>query len=323
MKNQNEFNHYSLKTPSMSVLGTNVEEASTTEEVIKIAHMDYHIEKIQNYIHIDGEEVETPSFSIVRRDNNDILAANLLGKYEVLQNKELFKFLDKIVINENDITYNRAGVLGKGEVVFIVAKLPGYINIKGSGDVIDKYVIIGSSHNGSMGLDIRFVNIRPRGNNLMNFSVGLKNNKVNLRHTLNIANKLSKVPDIVGLQTLYNESFKNAIDRMADRQMTSSEIKEVVDGTFLTPGDLKLIKEGEKLSTRKQNTMDDIYQSLEKAPGQEDYRGSALWVLNGITSYFQNVKEYRNESRKMRGIMIDGEEHKLSQKAFNKLSYMS
>ncbi|MFR1445981.1 DUF932 domain-containing protein, partial [Acinetobacter baumannii] len=77
----------------------------------------------------DGSEVVSKSsFYTYRPDTNAILGDRLGKDYEVVQNIDAFSFFDAIVGGEG-IQYETAGALGKGEKIFITAKLPGYIKV--------------------------------------------------------------------------------------------------------------------------------------------------------------------------------------------------
>ena len=90
--------------------------------------------------------VEVPNcYATIRTDTEQVLG--VVGKdYEVVQNADAFSFFDAIVGGDG-ILYETAGALGKGERIFITAKLPGYIRV-GSDDVIEKYLFLSISHDG-------------------------------------------------------------------------------------------------------------------------------------------------------------------------------
>jgi hypothetical protein len=52
------------------------------------------------------------------------------------------------------------------------------------------------------------------------------------------------------------------------------------------------------ISTKKANVLDDILNAIEVGVGQHKHRGSALWLLNGLTTYYQNEREFRTPDAK-------------------------
>lgn len=311
---------FSLKEIPWHGLGQIVEEAKTSDEVIKLAHLDWEVAKVPNYIKVGDQFIENGSFSTVRTDTNEILGNILLKGYTPMQNKEVFEFSDSIVMSKEDITYETAGALGKGETIFVSAKLPGYIRIAGTDDIIEKYLLIYKGHSGAIPFTAQFTNIRVVCNNTLSAAMAQRSHRVYIRHTANSAVRLSQAKEILGLETVYNDSFQEALNRMSKVKVTDEKVKQVIHSLFMTPDELKLWMSGGTIGTRKQNGLDLVFESLEVAPGQDLHKGTALWLFNGVTSYMQNVREYKTADRKMGNLLLQGWEQATTQKAFNMLS---
>lgn len=70
----------------------------------------------------------------------------MVGKdYQVVQNRDVFSF--DAIVGGGVIQYETAGALGKGERIFITAKLPSYIKV-GKEDLIEQYLFLTTSHDG-------------------------------------------------------------------------------------------------------------------------------------------------------------------------------
>ena len=83
----------------------------------------------------------------------------MVGKdYQVVQNRDAFSFFDSIVEGEG-ILYETAGALGKGERLFVTAKLPNYIWV-GNDDLIEKYLFLTTSHDGFGAITAAFTPVR-------------------------------------------------------------------------------------------------------------------------------------------------------------------
>lgn len=311
---------FSLKEIPWHGLGQIVEEAKTSDEVIKLAHLDWEVAKVPNYIKVGDQFIENGSFSTVRTDTNEILGNILLKGYTPMQNKEVFEFSDSIVMSKEDITYETAGALGKGETIFVSAKLPGYIRIAGTDDIIEKYLLIYKGHSGAIPFTAQFTNIRVVCNNTLSAAMSQRSHRVYIRHTANSSTRLAQAREILGLETVYNDSFQEALNRMSKVKVTDEKVKQVIHSLFMTPDELKLWMSGGTIGTRKQNGLDLVFESLEVAPGQDLHKGTALWLFNGVTSYMQNVREYKTADRKMGNLLLQGWEQATTQKAFNLLS---
>jgi hypothetical protein len=90
--------------------------------------------------------------------------------------------------NQSEFVFNNgvkiicmtANVLGKGETVFITAKLPNYIRVGKSDDVIEKYLLLTMSHDGSASIQAMFTPIRVVCNNTLTAAIKQSKNKVSI-----------------------------------------------------------------------------------------------------------------------------------------------
>lgn len=310
---------YLLKEKAWHGLGQVVEEAKTSEEVIKLAHLDWEVKKTPNFTFINDQYVETGSISTYRSDNNSILGNRMTDRYEVMQNKQAFEYMDSLVMCDKDIQYQTAGALNDGKVTFVTAKLPKYLRIKGSDDIIEQYLLLTNTHDASAPLMVCFTPIIVVCNNTLNAAFRSNSNSVIIRHTQSLTNRLAEGRHILNLQMEYSDKLQEVLTHLTHVKVNDTLAKQIIQKTFLTSEELAKLSKGEDLSTRKANTMADILGAINNAPGQDLHRGTALHVYNGITSYFQNVKSYKSDSRKMQGVMINGQEMMESQKALNLL----
>lgn len=107
----------------------------------------------------------------MRTDNDAVIGA--VGKdYQIVQNRDAFSFFDSMVSGDG-ILYETAGAFGKGERIFITAKLPDYIRV-GNDDLIEKYLFLTTSHDGSGSITAAFMPIRIVCNNTLNAAMNNK-----------------------------------------------------------------------------------------------------------------------------------------------------
>ncbi len=137
-------------------LGTQLNEPATAELAIEAAGLDYRVE-LRSLTANDGIPVPKRK-AVVRTDSNDVLG--VVGtSYQPIQNHQCFGFLDSVVA-DGRMRYHTAGALGKGEKIWMLAKLPGEIRIKDSVDVTEQYLLLSNSHDGSSSLRVFFTPIR-------------------------------------------------------------------------------------------------------------------------------------------------------------------
>jgi phage/plasmid-like protein (TIGR03299 family) len=102
----------------------------------------------------------------------------------------MLSFFDAIV-GGGGILYETAGALGKGERIFIIAKLPDYINV-GNNDLIEQYLFFTTSHDGSGSITAAFTPVRIVCNNTLNAALRKQSNSIKIRHTVNAKERLEE-----------------------------------------------------------------------------------------------------------------------------------
>ncbi|MCW3089529.1 MAG: alpha/beta hydrolase [Ferruginibacter sp.] len=189
-KQQHSF--FSVKETAWHKLGQVIADYPTSKEALKFAGLDFEVIKRPNIHRLDnGDElISNNSFFTCRSDNNAILGDRLGADYEVVQNTEAFAFFDAIVGGDG-IQYETAGALGKGEKIFITAKLPGYIKV-GKDDLVEKYLFLTTSHDGYGSITAAFTPIRIVCANTLSAAMQRHSNSIKIRHTANAKDRLEQ-----------------------------------------------------------------------------------------------------------------------------------
>ena len=358
-ESKNTYSFYSLKELAWHCLGQIVEEAQTPEEVIRLANMDYEValapmyasfipagthrvlsvdegflcQKIENDHVI--EEILVPKkgskvndvFATYRTDNYTVLGT-VGSRYEPVQNTEAIDFIYNVCKNSNivkpeDVIIETAGVLGKGERIFVTAKLPSYELV---GDQMDKYILFTTSHDGSGSIQACFTDIRVVCNNTLNAALRNCTNLQRFKHTKNVQNAMEKGV-ILMRQSLAYSATASEIFTEADKKMIKDvDVLDYLTDLICTPTEkIDVMKNSvgsvirgteEVVSTRKLNKLVEMRNFIESGVGQDTHRGSLLWVYNGVTSYLNNGVKYKDKLDKFDSI-TQGNSYKIAQNAMN------
>ena len=311
-KKNGTYSMFAVKKPAWHNLGQIVETAQTSEQAIKLANLDYFVEKYQNYVIAtrDGvrhELISPDSFSTVRTDNLTVMGA--VGKdYTVIQNTEAFDFFDAIV-GEGKAIFETAGVLGRGEQIFISAKLPKSI-VLDKVDLIEQYLLLSNSHDASRSIEVLFTPIRVVCNNTLNAALQMSKNRIKIRHTKSAKDKLREAHKLLGIHSELVYEQEKVFNLIKDRVITPDEFRNYVCNVFLdreerialaTVG-IDKINTVPNISTRKLNTMNEVASYYISGPGQLlPTAKNTLWgAYNAITGYYQNVRTFSDEDKRMR-----------------------
>ena len=244
----------------------------------------------------------------------------MVGKdYTIVQNRDVFSFFDQIV-GEGKAIYETAGCLGKGGVIFITAKLPKQIVI-GSDSPIENYLVLCSSHDGSMAITAFFTPVRVVCQNTLNAAFNNNTNRVFIKHTQNVKERFVEAALVMGMHSEYLDKLEVAFRLLYDKKVSDQDMKSIVTRAFLSKEEIKtLALTGNiELSTRKTNMVDGVVNYYQHATEIDSIRGTGYGVYNAVAGYFQNVKNFRSDEVKMKSIVLGGLSAQYSQRVFDKL----
>lgn len=127
-------------------LGTALPSLATAQEALAAAGLDWTVEKreLRDFDHrrVPGK------FVVVRTDTGEHLGV-VSASYTPLQNKEAFRFFDQATMDPNGPKYEVAGSLRGGRIVWILARIPGFLEVV-RGEEHQPYLLLVNSHDGKM-----------------------------------------------------------------------------------------------------------------------------------------------------------------------------
>ena len=186
-------------------LATKLDRPATAHEAIKAAQLDYQVEKkpLRAIVYHTRHSPVDDHYATVRMDTREVLG--IVGnRYSPIQNRDAFSFFDSLVGSDEAI-YHTAGALGKGERIWILAKLPSYIKVKGE-DIVEKYLLLTNSHDGSSLVRAKLTPVRVVCSNTLTAALDGMEEEVRIRHTPNSTAKLEQAHKLLGLtNSLYDQ----------------------------------------------------------------------------------------------------------------------
>ena len=106
--------------------------------------------------------------AVVREDTNEVLG--MVGRrWKPCQNHEAFAFLDSLV-GDQELLYETAGALVRGERVWMMARMPKEMRIEGTDDVTRPYLLLANWHDGFGSLRCFFTGVRVVCQNTLNMA---------------------------------------------------------------------------------------------------------------------------------------------------------
>lgn len=268
-------------------LGTELNQPATAKEAISAAQLDYIVTP-EPLFRKNGQEMNNIK-AIVRQDTQAILGA-VSDSYRIIQNTEAFGFFDSVV-EEGLAMYHTAGALGQGERIWIMAKLPESVLVT-KDDVVEKYLLLTNSHDGSSALRMYFTPIRVVCQNTLIASYANAKDGISIRHTGNIMTKVSEAQRVLGLAVNYYMKFDNDAHALLKYQMNDKELKKYFDFVLRAGAEPTQIEE----TTRHRNERDTLNTLFHLGKGNQlpEVRGSAWAAYNACTEYVDHHRTVKN-----------------------------
>lgn len=303
--------------PAWHGKGQILKQIMTSEEAIRESLLDFKVDKLPAKLDLpDGSSRIIPGkFGTYRTDTGQPFGV-VGNRYEIVQNTEAFEFFDAIV-GKGEAIYETAGALYDGQKIFITAKLPDYIKV--GKDEIEKYIFLTNVHDGTGSIIAAFTNTRICCANTLAAALGDMTNKVSIRHTKDVLVKLQQAHRIMSISNQLSKEMEEVFNIMAKKNIVDSKLKELIQQIVLNPIKEEASEEDkEKISTRSLNKINEIYAFTKGHETQqtESTKGTVFGFLQGITGYYQNVKQYKNQGDKLESI-LDGKAQQDSQKALD------
>lgn len=289
-------------------LGTYVDNAMTAEEAITQGGLDFTVEK--KTVMVCGGNKIPNVMATVRTDTKDVLGI-VTPTYEIVQNREAFAFFDSIV-DRGEAIYQTAGVLGKGERIFITAKLPNDILVHG--EPVENYLLLSSGHDGKSSIQAGFTNIRVVCQNTLNAALGDLSNKVSVMHFKNAKQKLEAASKVMGMASKYVAGLDTVYNQLAETKITDKQLRAYIE-EVMKPRKETINKETmeKEYSTRFVNIADQIFDFAKNHPTQQTdaARNTAWGAYNAISGYFGHLKEYKSQDQKMQDLYFKNGSRKI------------
>lgn len=265
-------------------LGTRLDGPATAREAIEAAGLNYlaELKEIQT---VEGKEVPQRR-GVVRSDTGDVLG--VVGKsYAPVQNYQAFGFLDAIVA-DGGLRYHTAGALGKGERVWMLAKLPSHIRVKGGDDIVEKFLLLSNSHDGSAALRTFFTPVRVVCQNTLNLAIRKHGGQgISILHKGDLSSKIQEAQRVLGLAETFYTDAAAKIEILACHYPSVEQVRQYFESLYPDPTDAS--------SSRARNIRLRLTEIFETGIGLDmpDIKGSSWAAYNAVTEWVDHHRPTR------------------------------
>ena len=259
----------SFREPAWHGLGTVFTEEKNTAEMLEAANL--------NNWNVRLEDMEIPAHLtsdkqyqyVVRTNPTDNTQTDVLGvvgeRYHVLQNEDLFSFGDLML--DGGGRWETAGSIRGGRVVFgsLALERETILDPNGVADKVKTYLLINTSHDGSIAIQASITPVRVVCANTLNLALnsirGKKKSGIKqsfkIRHTQTANGKVQVAREALGLANAYMDEFDLMAKAMIEQEISAKQFNDVLLMAYPKPD--KDAKGAIKKWEKKIDLLNDIY----------------------------------------------------------------
>lgn len=257
----------------------------TWEEARQLAHLTFTVSKRQ-LRHPNFPDRNIDAYGIFR-DDNDAFLATVGSVYNPLQFDHAFSFVDALMGEAGGSHYESAGALGNGNKFWVLARVPGAdFSITGTLDAHQMYLLLSSSHDGSISTTARLTGVRVVCQNTLNLAFRKSNGDVfKVKHTTNSDKRLEAAKGIISGAIEDSRELEYKLNMLARRKMTKDSFTTILDRIF--PGE----SEGKRRNATL-TRIADLFESNDEGAIPQ-IAGSAYALLNSVTNFVDHERGVR------------------------------
>ena len=262
-------------------VGTDIREANSVKEALQISGLDYEVVKAPIYLS-NGHRIKD-QFATKKKGTDEVFG--IVGKdYTIVQNEEAFSFVDGII--SEGLTFVKAGETSY--MNYIIASLPEQYILD---DKFKPYIIFQNSHAGATTLKAAICPLRIICQNQFTMAFRNSENKISIRHSSSIHEKMDESQHILQFNAEYMDSFNKMANKMAANKIGDEKALEIIDKYFLVD---------DNASTRKVNSNEEKKTILLNAYNAEDnqnFRGTQWGLINAFSDYITHLDPARKTNK--------------------------
>ena len=294
----------SFREPAWHGLGTVFTEEKNTAEMLAAANLNNWNVRLVD-VEIPNTLTSDKNYQYVVRTNpTNSSQTDVLGvvgeRYTPLQNEELFAFGDNIL--DGGGRWETAGSIRGGRVVFgsLALERETVLDPNGVADKVKTYLLINTSHDGSIAIQASITPVRVVCANTLNLALGSKRGKnaikqsFKIRHTQTANGKVQIAREALGLANKYMDEFDRLANAMIQKEITAQQFNEIVLLAYPKPED-----DSSKAGMTKWNNKIDVINDIYTGQFNGMIAGTAWGALNALTErldWHRSARGGNNES---------------------------
>jgi len=235
----------SFREPAWHNLGTVFDTEKNTKEMLVAANLNNWNVRLED-LEIPASLVSDKQYQYVVRTNpTDNTQTDVLGivgeRYVPLQNEDLFSFGDNIL--DGGGRWETAGSIRGGRVVFgsLALERETVLDPSGVADVVKTYLLINTSHDGSIAIQASITPVRVVCANTLNVALNRTRKKdgvkqsFKIRHTQTAEGKITVARQALGMANSYMDEFDKMAHAMIAKEISAKDFNDIILAAYPKP----------------------------------------------------------------------------------------
>ena len=236
----------SFREPAWHGLGTVFEEEVNTTKMLELASLDNWNVRLEEIPLPENFTADKTNYFVARTNPFEKTQTDVLGvvgeRYRTLQNEDLFAFGDNIL--DGGGRWETAGSIKGGRQVFgsIALERETVLDPNGVGDKVNTYLLVNTSHDGSVAIQASITPVRVVCANTLNLAIGGgvgRNRNIKqtfkIRHTQTAEGKVIAAREALGLANAYMDEFDVMAKAMIEKEISKAKFDEIVALAYPMP----------------------------------------------------------------------------------------
>jgi phage/plasmid-like protein (TIGR03299 family) len=208
--------------------------------------------------------------------------------FRIFQPSELVALGDEL-LGRSGAYYHTGGSLYDGKIIWLLAKFDKAIHVRGDGSPIEDYLALINGFDGRHGCTALTGMVRIVCGNTCAQAIAGARDKVTLRHTPGMENRVGQIRAVLDVHVQYRETLEAVLNRLTEKPMTIDEVKQFT--TVLVPDPVDP-DAAVKKHPRLQLSRDLITALFAQSPTLEGVPFTAYRAYQAVTEYADNYRRY-------------------------------
>lgn len=210
------------------------QQAPDSETAIRLAHLDWQVDKESIQLQADGQPVDN-YWALVRQDTRAPLSV-VGNDYSVLQNRDAFAFLDSLQA-DGIIRYEACFALKGGRGIVLLARMPS-VDFVTRDDAILRYILFSAWHGGGA-IVATPTGVRAQCANMTRLAIRDAHDRgtlLSIRHSGDLTSKLSTMRHYLAQFDRAFSDYRENAQRLV-KGYTPEQAAAYIDALFPKPVD--------------------------------------------------------------------------------------